>query len=66
MYDVGFASFLVNNAHSAVVTSVGHSLVNRRFNQNGYLLSGFIDPQDSTQPNLASLTRPLAKKGPSP
>jgi len=66
MYNVRFAAFLVNDAHPTVVTSVGHTLVNRWFNQNGYLLPGFIDPEDSAESDLASLPRSLAKKGPRP
>jgi len=47
MHDVRFAAFLVNDANPAMVTSVGHSFVNGGFDQDGDLLPGLIDPQDS-------------------
>jgi hypothetical protein len=47
VYDVGFAALLVDDADSTMVTSMRHSLVNRRFDQDSYLLAGFIDSQDS-------------------
>ena len=46
-YHVGFAASLTNDAHSTMVASVGHSLVNGRFDQDRYFLPWFVYPQDS-------------------
>jgi hypothetical protein len=47
MHHVGLASLLMDNSNPAMVTSVGHSFVNGGFDQDGDLLPGLIDPQDS-------------------
>lgn len=66
IHDVRFTAFLVNDANPTVVPSVRHSLMDGGLDQDSDLLPGFIDSQDSAQTYLASLTRPLAKKGPRP
>jgi predicted branched-subunit amino acid permease len=44
---VGFATFLVNDTHPPMVTSVRHSFMDGGFDQDSYLLAGLIDPQNS-------------------
>ena len=43
VHDVGFATFLMNDANPAMVPSVRHALMDGGFDQDGDFLSGLID-----------------------
>jgi hypothetical protein len=64
--DVRLAASLMNHADPTVVTPVRHSLVNGRVEEDRDFLPRLVCSQDSAQPYLSSLTRPLTKKGPCP
>ena len=64
MDDIGFTAFFMDHSNPAVVSSVRHTLVHGRFNYDRNLLARFIRPQNSAEPNLASLARMLAKQFP--
>jgi len=65
-YDVSSSALFCYSAHAAVISPVGHSLLNRRIDRDRYHLPGGVWDEKSSQRILPLVSGFSAKKGPIP